>query len=133
MADYSDYLENELLDHWLGGAAFTAPATVYVALFTAAPNDAGGGTEVSGNNYSRKSVTNNATEWPAASGGSKSNANAITFATPSGSWGTVGWFALFDASTSGNMLAWSALDSTQSPESGNTVQFDAGTLFGTLS
>lgn len=43
----SDYLENKLLDHQLGKTSYTMP-TVYVGLFTAAPSDSGGGTEVSG-------------------------------------------------------------------------------------
>lgn len=132
MADYSDYLENELLDHWLGGAAFTAPATVYVALFTAAPSDSGGGTEVSGGSYARVAVTNNATEWPAASGGAKSNANTISFPTPTAGWGTATHFALYDASTSGNLLAWSALDASKTINSGDTVRFSAGALTATL-
>lgn len=133
MSDYSDYLENELLDHWLGGADYTRAATVYVALFTAAPSDSGGGTEVSGNAYARAAVTNNATEWPAASGGSKSNANAITFTSPSGGgWGNVTHFALFDAASGGNMLAHSALDSAKTINDGDTVEFAASALTVTL-
>lgn len=105
----SDYLENKLLDHWLGNTAFTAPATVYVALYTAAPSDAGSGTEVTGGSYARVSVTNNTTNWPAASSGSKSNGTAISFPTASAGWGTVEAAALMDASTSGNQLAWAEL------------------------
>jgi len=125
---FSDYLEDELLDHVLGGADYTRPATVYVGLFTAAPTDAGGGTEVSGNNYSRVSVTNNATNFPASSGGAKSNGTAITFATPSGSWGTVVAMGLFDASTSGNLLAWADLAVNKSVSSGDIVSFAVGEL-----
>ena len=44
---FSNYLETEILDHVFGGAAYTAPSTLYVALYTATPNDAGGGTELS--------------------------------------------------------------------------------------
>jgi hypothetical protein len=113
----SNFLENELLDHWLGAAAYTAPANVFIGLFTVAPTDAGGGTEVTGGAYARVQVANNATQWPAASGGSKSNANAINFAQASADWGTVVAFGIFDALTSGNLLAWGWL--------GN----DAGRLF----
>jgi hypothetical protein len=49
----SNYLENKLLDHVYGGPDYPRPATVYVALFTAAPTDSGGGTEVSGSGVSR--------------------------------------------------------------------------------
>jgi len=131
MAGFSDYLELELLDHVFGGSDYARPATLYVALFTAAPSDSGGGTEVSGNNYSRASVTNNSTNFPAASAGSKSNGTAITFATPSGSWGTVTHAAIFDASTSGNQLGWCSITS-QSISSGNTVSIAIGALTITL-
>lgn len=128
MAGKSDYLENALLNHVLNATAYSAPATLYVALFTAAPTDAGGGTEVTGNNYSRKAVTANTTNFPAASGGSVANGAAITFATPSGSWGTVTHFGLFDASTSGNLLYWGALTTSKTPGNGDTVSFAIGAL-----
>ena len=48
MAGFSDYLEDKVLDHGFGGTAYTAPTTLYVALYTVAPTDTGGGTEVSG-------------------------------------------------------------------------------------
>lgn len=130
MSSFSDYAENKVLDHIVGKTSFTMP-TAYVALFTAAPSDSGGGTEVSGSNYSRKSTAG--ADWAAASGGATSNANAITFATPSGSWGTVTHFALFDASTTGNMLAWAPLSASQAVGTGNTVSFAVGDLDITLS
>jgi hypothetical protein len=106
----SDFLENELLDHVLGNAAYTAPANIYVGLFTAAPTDAGGGTECSAGNYARKSVTNNATNFPAASGGLKQNGAVIDFVTANADWAPpstpVVAFGLFDAASSGNLLYW---------------------------
>ena len=51
----TNFLETEVLDHVFGGNAYTAPTTLYFALFTAAPSDTGGGTEVSGTNYTRVS------------------------------------------------------------------------------
>lgn len=128
MAGKSDYLENELLDHWLGAAAYTAPATVYAALFTATPSDSGGGTEVTGGSYARVAVTNNATNWPAASGGSKSNGTDITFPQATADWGTVVAFALFDAPTSGNMLVWGPLTASRAVNSSDTPSFATGTL-----
>jgi hypothetical protein len=129
MGGKSDYLENAILDHILGGGDYTRPATVYIALFTTAPVDAGtGGTEVSGNNYSRASVTNNNTNWPAASSGSKSNGTTITFPTASGSWGTIVAFGIYDASTSGNLLYYGSLSTAQVIANGNTLSFSAGNL-----
>jgi hypothetical protein len=128
MAGKSTYLANEILDHILGGADWPRPATVYIALYTAAPTDAGGGTEVSTNNYSRAAVTNNATNFPAASGGAKANGADITFAVPSGSWGLCTHFGVFDALTTGNLLYWGALSSSQTPTTGNTVKIPTGDL-----
>jgi hypothetical protein len=48
MAGFSDFLETKVLGHVFGGAAYTAPGTLHVALYTAAPSDSGGGTEVTG-------------------------------------------------------------------------------------
>jgi len=129
---FSDYLENEVLDHVLGGGDYARPATVYVALFTAAPTDSGGGTEVTGGSYARAAVTNNATNWPAASGGAKSNGTTITFATPTGSWGTVVAVGIFDASSGGNLLMWADLAVNKSVASGDVVEFPAGDLDVTL-
>jgi hypothetical protein len=106
----SDYLEKKVLDHVLGNTAYTAPSTVYVALFTVAPTDAGGGTEVIGGSYLRLAITNNTTNWPNATGTSpttKTNGTSFAFAPATADWGTVTAWALFDAISSGNMLFWS--------------------------
>jgi hypothetical protein len=100
----SSYLANKVLDHILGNTAYTTPTTLYVALFTAMPTSTGGGTEVSGGSYARLSVTNNSTNWPAASSQTKRNGIALTFAAPTANWGTLVGAAIFDASTGGNML-----------------------------
>jgi hypothetical protein len=101
-------------------------ATRYVGLYTAAPSDSGGGTEVSGGSYARKSTA--AADWEAASGGATQNANAITFVTPTGNWGTVTHFGIFDAATAGNLLYWGALASQKTIDSGDTASFAAGAL-----
>lgn len=121
----TDYAENKVLDHMTGKSTFAA-VTAYVALFTAAPSDAGGGTEVSGGSYARKATA--AADWNAASGGSTSNANALSFPTASGSWGTATHFAIFDASSGGNMLRWNALTTSKTIGSGDTATFGVGSL-----
>jgi len=128
MAGLSDYLENKLLDHVLKTAAYTVPTNIYVALFTAAPTDAGGGTEVSGSGYAR-TVMN---AWDIAAAGASANTNAITFPEATGSQGTITHFALFDASTLGNMLGWAALTASKAVGTGDTVSFAAGDLDVTL-
>lgn len=128
----SDYLENKVLDHLLGVTTYTSPGTLYIALFTAAPTDAGGGTEVTGGSYARKAVTNNTTNFPNASAGAKSLNVAHTFVTATASWGTVVAWGLFDASSGGNLLWWADLTASQVVPSGGISSFAVGALAVTL-
>jgi hypothetical protein len=121
----SDYAENKINELLVGKTAFATP-TAYVALFTAAPSDSGGGTEVTGGSYARKSTAG--ADWAASSGGSIQNANAITFVTATGSWGTVTHFGVFDALTTGNLLFWAVLTASKTVGSGDTASFAAGAL-----
>ncbi len=123
MGAFTDYLENKLLDHVLRNTAYTSPTTVYVALFTAAPGEAGGGTEVSGGGYARQAVT-----FSAPSAGSTSNSSDITFPTATADWGTITHFAIFDASTGGNMLYYGQLTSSVTVNSGQQLTIPAGNL-----
>jgi hypothetical protein len=106
----SDFLELEVLDHLLSAATYTAPATTHVSLFTVVSADGATFTEPVGNAYARVAVTNNATNWPAAGSGLKSNGTAITFpkATPGG-WGTIRGWGIHDAASAGNLLFWGLL------------------------
>src|SRR3972149_249132 len=93
----SSDLENKILNHILGGGDYTRLATIYVALYTSDPGEDGSANtnEATGTDYARAAVTNNDTNWPAASGGSKANGTAINFPTPgSGGWGTVTHFGI---------------------------------------
>lgn len=123
---FADYLENKILDHITGKTAYTKP-TAYIGLSTADPtDDASGLAEPSGNNYSR--VTTSGSDWSAASSGATSNATVLTFPEASGSWGTVTHFALFDATSGGNMLAYGELTSSQSITNGKIPRFSIGEL-----
>lgn len=128
MGSKSDYLENALLDHVLGGGDYTRPGTVYIALYTVTPGDAGGGTEVSGGSYARASVTNNATNWPAASGGAKANGQDIEFAQATADWGTIVAFSIMDAVSGGNMLYWGAVSPSKAVNDGDTAKFATGDI-----
>lgn len=127
MGALSDYLENKLLDHVLRNVAYTSPTTIYVALFTSAPSDAGGGTEVSGGGYARQAVT-----FSAASGGATSNSADVTFPTATANWGTITHIGLFDASTGGNLLLWGALTTSKTISTGDVLKIPAGDLDITL-
>jgi hypothetical protein len=127
---FCTYLKNKLLDHALGKAAFTMP-TVYVGLSTTTPAEGGTGyTEPTGNNYSR--VATAAADWGSAASGSISNANSVTFPTTTGSWGTVTYFLVFDAASSGNLLMYGVLSTPRSVAATNTPVFSAGSLTATL-
>ena len=130
MAGFSDYLEDKVLDHVFGGTAYTAPGTLYVGLYTAAPSDSGGGTEVSGGSYARKSMP--AMTVSGTSPTEATNGAAVEFITATGTWGTVTHVGVFDASSSGNLLAWAALTASKTVSSGDVFRFDAGDLDITL-
>ncbi len=127
----SNYLENLLLDHVMGGPDYTRPGTLYVALYNVAPTDVGGGTEVSGGSYTRLAIANNSTNFPAASSGSKSNGIALTFPTPSAGWGVIVAFGILDASTAGNLLRFGSLSITKTIDPGDTITFPVGALVST--
>lgn len=126
---FSAYMERAALDHVFGGPDLVRPATLYLAASTADPlADGSGLAEPSGNGYARAAVTNNVTEFPAASGdpASKSNANAVHFPRSTGSWGTITHVAVFDAASGGNMLASVALASSVAVDAGVVLRFGAG-------
>lgn len=123
MAAMTDYLENELIDHVLRNAAYTSPTTVYAALFTAAPGEAGGGTEVTGGAYARTAVT-----FGVPTAGATDNTADVTFPTATANWGTITDVAIFDASTAGNMLLYGALTASKVVNNGDTFKFNTGDL-----
>ena len=139
MSAMSDYLENKLIDQLFRGQTAPTTTTLYVGLLTAAPSDAGGGTEVSGNSYARVAVTSSLANWAgtqsagstvasSGTGGQTSNNNAITFPTPSGTWGTVTHFGIYDATSGGNLLFWGALTIAKTINQSDTVTFPAASL-----
>lgn len=131
MTDFSDYLENVIINHFFRNSSTSSPATVYVALATAVSNaETGnaGGTEVPATNaYARTAVT-----FGAPSNGVSTNSGDVTFPTASGgSWGTVTHFAIFDSATqgAGNALtAWKALTASKTIADGDTAKFTTGNI-----
>lgn len=125
MSAASDYLENKVLDHFLGTASTTAPTNVYVALFTTDPTDADSGTEVStsGTAYARQLTT-----FSSASSGSTSNSASIEYNAATANYGTVTHFGIYDASTGGNLLFHGALTSSKTIETGDVFKIAIGNL-----
>ena len=117
----TNYLESKLIDHFLGTTSYTMPADVYVALFTVAPSDAGGGTEVTGGSYARKIAT-----FSAASSGATSNDSNIDFTgMPAATTVAIG---IFDALTTGNMLLYGTLTTNKTTDAGDTLRIATGDL-----
>ena len=139
MAHATNYLENRLVDHLFRTAAMAKPTALFVGLHTAAPSDAGGGTEVSGGGYARVSVPPGDANWTATQGGTSgassgtngatANVLAVTFPVPSADWGHLTHMAIYDAATAGNPLIWSPLATPRDVVNGDPApRFMPGTL-----
>jgi hypothetical protein len=129
MAGFSDYLEDKVLEHVFGGNAYTAPTTLYVGLYTVAPTDTGGGTEVSGGAYARQTAafTVSGTNPTTAS-----NSAAVEYPTATANYGTVVAVGIFDALSGGNLLAYANLDTSKVVSTGDVFRFNTGDLDITL-
>lgn len=125
MAALSDYAEKLLLDWLMTTGSATRPTGWHVALYTVAPSDSGGGTEVSGNGYARQSVTFGAASSP---GGTTSNTNEVTFTASGGSFGTVTHIGIFTASTGGNLLWHGAMTASKTIADGDSLVFAIGNI-----
>lgn len=132
MTALSDYVENGIIDWLLRGQSFTPPATVYVGLLTAAPSDAGGGTEVTGGSYARVAVASALANWAgtqsagsttasSGTGGTTSNNGAITFPAPTANWGVVTHVGLYDAASGGNLIIHTPLTTAKTINNGDAA------------
>jgi hypothetical protein len=125
-----NFLEDSLLNHILGKSVYT-PGAISVALFT----DAGSlseletsdlSQEVSGTAYARVVIPESS--WT-VSGGVASNNATISFPTAVGSWGTIKFMALLDASD--NVLYYGELTLPVAISS-NTFSFLTGAIVITI-
>lgn len=107
------YLSQQFLNHLLTGAAFPAISNHYYALGTAPGAAALTGEPTIGTNaYARAVLANNSASYGAAAGGALTNLALIQFPAATGGWaGALDSFAIFDASTAGNVL-WSDASGT---------------------
>jgi hypothetical protein len=119
---FSNYLETKVLDHVFGGTSYTAPSTLYLSLHTANPDEDGSGAEVSGGGYVRQTITFT------TSGNTTSSSAAVEFPTATANYGTVTHVGVYDASSSGNLLAYAALTSSKTIETGDVFRVPTGDL-----
>ncbi len=123
----TDYLESALVNHVLRNSAYASPTTVYLALFSANPGEAGGGTELTGNGYARMAITFGAPS-PA---GVVANTNTLTFTAVGGAWLGIVAHAIFDAASAGNMLYYETGVSGPTLADGESYEFGSGDITAT--
>lgn len=140
MANMSNYLENKLIDFLFRGGSYTVPNTLYFALCTSTPTDASTGSnisEISGGNYSRQSLSSSAANWYSTQGDTSATSTGTTGTTSNVSsiaWNSVTWsgtvsaVAICDASTGGNVLFYSSLNSNKTIVSGDSISFSVSGL-----
>ena len=131
----TNYAQNTLTDFIFRGQTFAPPTVWYVALWTTAPTSvAGSGVEVVGGNYSRIGIASTLTNWAGTQGsgttslstgnsGTTSNNIVITYAAPTGNWGTVVGISLFDALSGGNNWFFNTLATPKSINSGDSAPY----------
>jgi len=136
MGYFTNYLEKKVIDHCLKTTAYNPPGPIYLGLFSATPNYAGGGTEVIYTNYARQPIY-----FGTAAARSIAQSGIVTFPQCGATGDTAAYWGLFDALTSGNLLAYGSLSASQGIVSGNTpsvasgqvtVSFNAGVIFTTI-
>ena len=119
----SNFMELEILDHLLINASYTAPSTVYLALYTTDPTDADSGTEVTGGSYAREVFA-----VDVAAARATDNTSLVTFTTATANWGTVSHWGLHDAITAGNLMAHGDFTTAKAVNNGDTAKINAGDI-----
>lgn len=131
MSAASDILEGLVRGHIFRTATWAKPTVLAIALYTAAPGETGGGTEVSGGSYARVQRDPLDANWTAASAtdGLTDNAAAITFPSPTANWGVITHQALHTATSGGDMWIYGALTTPKTVNSGDAApNFPIGAL-----
>ena len=132
MAGFTNYLEDKVINHLFGSVTFTRPGTYYCGLLTVTPTDSAAGTEVSGGAYARQSIA-----WTITGTGTAQAASSADLTWPAATtdWGTVIVAGVYDALTSGNLVAFETLTksdfTTANPKiinSGDIFKISSGSL-----
>ena len=116
----TNYLQNNMLNHFLGTATYEKPS-IYIGLFTVAPTEEDNGKELTGGAYCRKNVS-----FDFADDGATANASDIDFdEMPAVTTVAV---AIFDSMTEGNMLLFGTLTDEKKTDNGDTLRIPKGDL-----
>ena len=129
MAGLTNFGEDLVLDWLFTTGAATRPTSWYVSLYTVAPTESTGGTEVSGGSYARVSTSFTVSGTAPTTA---SNTAAVEFAEASATWGTVVAAGIMDALSGGNLIAFASLTTSKAIDTGDVLRFNAGALDITL-
>lgn len=134
MSAASNYTETNVINALLRGVAFPLPAKTFLSLHTANPGEAGGSEVATASwpSYVRKDAANGgaiATGWGAPADGTTTNAQQILYpSSNAASAVTITHWAIYDAATGGNLLAYAPLNTPRTLQPGDVFVFDAGAL-----
>jgi hypothetical protein len=111
VTDFSDYFEQQIANWFRGTSVVAALANLHWALYTVAPSDSGGGTEVTGGSYARLQIASSTGEWSAPGvDGTITNNNDWIWPTATANWGTIVALAGLSAAAGGNQIIWKLLE-----------------------
>ena len=120
-----------LLNGLYGNTAVAPAANLFVALSTTTPTATGGNfTRPVGGAYADVEVTNNATNWPAATDADpsvKSNGTEVVFPEATASWGEITHWGVAETAD-GTVVDWAPLDVAKTVDEGDTAKFEVGEL-----
>ena len=125
---FSNTYETNVLTWAFTATSVTRPTAWYIALFTTDPAEDASGTEVSasGTAYARQSASFT------VSGNTASNSAAIEFPTATATYGTVTHVGVYDALSGGNLIAYAALTTSKTIDTGDVLRVPLGDLNVTL-
>jgi hypothetical protein len=129
MAGFSDFGEELALKFLFTSTTATRPTAWYISLYTVAPGEAGGGTEVSGGSYAREAASFSVS---GTSPTTASNSAAVEFTEASASWGTVVAAGVMDSLSGGNLIAYADLTVSKAVGTGDVLRFNTGEIDITL-
>jgi len=125
-ATTSDYLYNQQMAYLLSNTAWTAPAAIWVALFTALPSldettTPGQEVNTSGTGYGRVSIGAGGWSGPSGVNLEYNNTGDIQFGTPTANWGTIVGAGLYDSDAGGtnNLLFVASLTTSKVVNNGD--------------
>jgi hypothetical protein len=122
----SNTFETTTLEWLFTTTSVTRPTAWYLALYTVAPGEGGGGTECSGTSYARQSFT------MTVSGNTATNTANVEYPTAGSSWGTIVAVGVLTALTGGTLIAYGDLTAAKTIATGDVLRVPAGDLDITL-